>query len=298
MSYHADGTASVPTSMDLPQLKPRPTDAHKGNFGRALIIAGSRGMTGAACLAGFSAVKSGAGLVTVAVPNRCLETIASYNPCYMTVPFPDDDVGRFKVSKKQISKVYSLCEKSTSIGIGPGLSASESIEHFVHMLYALVDVPMVVDADALNAMAKVPSALKDHGHKAPRILTPHIGEFRRLAEDPSLTPAACRDRAKELAAQHRVVIVLKGHRTLVTNGESHYENDTGNPGMATGGSGDVLTGVITALLGQGYSPMDAACLGVHAHGLAGDLARDCVGHEMAVSAEDIARQLGHAFARL
>jgi len=282
--------------MDLPKLKPRPADAHKGTFGRSLIIAGSRGMTGAACLAGFSAVKAGAGLVTVAVPDRCLETVASYHPCYMTVPFPDNASGCFDLNKKQMPSLEALCEKSTSIGIGPGLSANESVELLVHMIYSLVDVPMVVDADALNALATVPIALKGHGHKAPRILTPHIGEFRRLAEDPSLTPEACRDRAKEMARQYRVIVVLKGNRTLVTNGADHFENTTGNAGMATGGSGDVLTGVITALLGQGYSPMEAACLGVHVHGLAGDLARDHVGHAMAVSAEDIAKQLGHAFA--
>ena len=151
---------------------------------------------------------------------------------------------------------------------------------------------MVIDADALNALAAVPEILPQSA--GPRILTPHIGEFRRLIGEPNLSPTDCRNRAKTFAAQNQLVLVLKGNRTLVTDGSVQYENTTGNPGMATGGSGDVLTGVITALLGQDYSPLEAAVLGVFVHGLAGDIARDQLG-EISMTALGIANALPAAF---
>ncbi len=282
--------------MDVPSLKSRPPDSHKGDFGRALIIAGSRGMSGAACLSGFSTVKAGAGLVSVAVPESCLATVATYNPCYMTVPIPDDAQGTMCPSQSQFEDLLERCISSDSVGVGPGLGQSKEVRHVVQQLYVKVPTPLVVDADALNALAHADGvSLADAG--GPRILTPHVGEFRRLVGRPELSAVECVDVAKALAFENDLVVVLKGHRTLVTDGSQHFQNTTGNPGMATGGSGDVLTGIITALLGQGYAPLEAASLGVHVHGIAGDIAKEVVGHELALSAEDIAKNLGAAFAR-
>lgn len=282
--------------MDVPQLKPRAEKSHKGDYGRALIIAGSVGMTGAACLTGYATVRSGAGLVSVAVPDCCLELVANYHPCYMTIPIPNDTSGKFSVTKRQLDQVLTRCLSATSVGLGPGIGQSEAISDLVLAVYSLVECPVVVDADALNALSGSPWSLKDPG--GPRILTPHIGEFRRLIAEPDLSPDEFRERAKEVAAEFGIIIVLKDHQTLVTDGTQHYVNTTGNPGMATGGSGDVLTGVITALLGQGYTPMEAAVLGTHVHGLAGDIAVESVGHEISISAEDVANSLGQAFRKL
>ena len=266
--------------MDVPNLKPRDPDSHKGTHGRALVIGGSRGMTGAVCLTGLSTLRSGAGLVTLAVPDRCLETVAGFNPCYMTVPLEETD------------RLQELTEAATSVGIGPGTGQGEHVQPLVTQLYGSFSGPMVIDADALNALAAVPEILRQSA--GPRILTPHIGEFRRLISEPNLSPTDCRNRAKSFAAQNQLVLVLKGNRTLVTDGSVQYENTTGNPGMAPGGSGDVLTGVITALLGQDYSPLDAAVLGVFIHGLAGDIARDQFG-EISMTALHIANALPAAF---
>ena len=279
--------------MQVPKLKRRDPDSHKGHFGRVLLVGGSRGMSGAIALAGISAVNSGAGLVTLAVPDRCLETVAGHCLSYMTIPLADDDNGR--LSSNAESKLLDAAKQATSVGVGPGLSRCDGVTRIVAALYRQFAGPMVVDADALNALASKPTGLLCAA--GPRILTPHIGEFRRLADDETLTPEACRARAVELAAEHKLVIVLKGNRTLVTNGSVKFENNTGNPGMATGGSGDVLTGVLAALLGQGYSPLEAAVLGVHLHGMAGDVGRDQFG-EISLSAENIASCLPIAFQRL
>ena len=247
-------------------------------------------MTGAPALAGMAALRSGAGLVTVAVPDRCLEVVASFDPCYMTVPLPDDEFGR--VSSAASEGLRGLSYRASSVGIGPGMSQSDGVRQVVADLYERYREPMVVDADALNVLASrsdgLPVAV------GPRILTPHVGEFRRLIGEPDLSPAACRQAARQFAEQHEVIIVLKGHQTLVTDGSDEFQNTTGNPGMATGGSGDVLTGVITALAGQGYTPMEATVLAVHVHGLAGDIARDRIG-ETSLTAAHIASHLGDAF---
>ena len=278
--------------MDVPKLNPRKDDSHKGTYGRALIIGGSRGMTGAVALAGMAAARSGAGLITVAVPDRCVEAVACYDPCYMTVSLADDGQGRLARGHSQ--QYRDIYDHFTNIGIGPGLSRSAEITQVVAEIYREYTGPMVVDADALNAMAQCPSGLSNFA--GPRILTPHLGEFRRLTGE-SLEPETCRQRAVDLAKDNKIVVVLKGHRTLVTDGKTTYENQTGNPGMATGGSGDVLTGVITSLLGQDLSPLEAATLGVHVHGLAGDLACDEIG-EVSMIASDILEYLPEAFQAL
>ncbi len=278
--------------MDVPKLPPRDVEAHKGTFGRALIVGGSRGMTGAPALSAMAAARSGAGLVTAAVPNTCLETVATYDPCYMTVGLADDGQGRLTTAAA--GQMNDLVSSASSVGIGPGLSQSDAIDEVVVGTYARYPGPMVVDADGLNALASSRDSIRSA--LGPRILTPHIGEFRRLLGQ-DLAADMCRNQVSRFAADHRVIVVLKGNRSLVTDGETTFENDTGNPGMATGGSGDVLTGVITGLLGQGLSPFDAAVLGVHVHGLAGDLACDEVG-EVSLIATDILEYLPEAFREL
>lgn len=277
--------------MKIPVIHPRRSDAHKGDFGRVLIIGGSRGMSGAVALSGMAALHSGAGLVTLAVPERCLETVAAFHPCYMPVPIKDDANG----CMVDLEQVTDLVAKSNCVAIGPGLGRTTHIENLVSHVYATCPAPLLVDADGLNALAATKVDLSSAA--GPRILTPHVGEFRRLVGQPELEPSACREQASKLAAEKNVVILLKGKNTLITDGERIHENQTGNPGMATGGSGDVLTGVIVALLGQGYSPMEAAVLGAHVHGLAGDQARNAVG-EISLTARTLIDFLGAAFLHL
>lgn len=278
-------------SIPLPRLAPRSPESHKGNFGRVLLIGGSRGMSGAIALAGMAAVKAGAGLVQLAVPEPCLGEVAAPFPAYMTLGLPSDRCGR--ISRTAFAKLQSALQQATSAAIGPGLGRSLGLDLLVSRLYAESSSPLVVDADALNALAGRGSPLNVHA--GPRILTPHPGEFRRLAPgcDRESRPAQ-EEHARRLAAEAHVIVVLKGHRTLVTDGIAKSRNDTGNPGMATGGSGDVLTGVIAALLGQGLDPFAASRLGVYLHGSAGDLAAAGLG-EISLSARDIADALPRAF---
>ena len=274
-----------PIDPTLPVLPPRPPDAHKGTFGTALIVGGSRGMTGAAALAGMAALRGGAGLVRVAVPDRCLETVASHEPSYMTVPLPCDVEGR--ISGAAHARIVELAHAATVVAIGPGLGRSPDLDRMIQQLYNEIELPMVCDADALNALSADRDALAQHA--GPRIFTPHPGEFARLVGENY--PAEEREvAARELAARCNVVVVLKGHRTFVTDGRRHWHNSTGNPGMATGGSGDSLTGLITALACQHLEPYEAARLGVYLHGLAGDLAAKELG-EASLIASDIVRFL-------
>jgi NAD(P)H-hydrate epimerase len=278
---------------DLPHLPPRDPDSHKGHFGFDLIVGGSRGMTGAVVMAGMAALRGGAGLVRLAVPEVCLDVVAAFEPSYMTVPLPGDADGR--IAAEAWGKIVESCEWADVVALGPGLGRSEGLDELVGRLYREVPKPMVVDADGLNALSTQPDVLGDHA--ASRILTPHPGEFARLTGE-KVSPNSAReeqeDAAVELAARANVIVVLKGHRTLVTDGSHRYQNTTGNPGMATGGSGDVLTGLVTALCGQGLSPYDAARLGVYLHGLAGDFAASEHG-EVSMIASDLVDFLPDAF---
>ena len=251
----------------LPRLPRRAPESHKGDYGRALLIGGSRGMSGAIALAGMATLRSGAGLVTLATAGECLETVAGFEPSYMTVGLPGDRDGRIGLAAKD--RISELAEGTTCLACGPGLGQSSDLAKLVSWLNATFPQPLVLDADAINALAAQPEGLADAG--GPRILTPHPGEFRRLIQQDTGGDDLA-ERAVSLATEHNIVVVLKGHKTLVTDGQQQERNTTGNPGMATGGSGDVLTGVITALVCQGLEPFDAALLGVHVHGLAGDLA--------------------------
>ena len=269
------------------RLPKRPADGHKGTFGFALIIGGSRGMTGAISLAGMAALRGGSGLVRLAVPDVCLETAAQFEPSYMTVPLPNDGNGRILPEAEDVLR--SHLDWATAVALGPGVGRSPGLDHLVSTLYRDVTKPLVVDADALNSLAEkgIPKQTETAG---PRILTPHPGEFARLL---GAKPASIEARfaaADAFAAEHGVTLVLKGHQTRVTDGRQVYMNQTGNPGMSTGGSGDVLTGIITALVCQNLSLWDAATLGVYVHGLAGDLAAAELG-QPGMIASDLVRFL-------
>ena len=266
---------------DLPRLPVRDRDGHKGDYGRALLVGGSRGMSGAIALAGMSALRSGAGLVTLAVPEVCLDVVASFEPSYMTVPLASDEEGRIVAAAWEA--IDTVAENADVVAFGPGLGRSQPLVELATWAYETLPQPMVIDADGLNALGQRARGLKGPG--GPRILTPHLGEFRRLADQPQLSLDEAAGSARQLALRHGLVIVLKGRHTLVTNGSQEYRNNTGNPGMATGGSGDVLTGIIAGLVAQGLPPFAAAQLGVYAHGLAGDLAAEDLGEVSLVSSD-------------
>ena len=267
----------------LPRLAARPADSNKGDFGRVLVVAGSTGMAGAAVLCATAALRGGAGLVRVAVPHDILPTVAAGHPCYTSAPLPQDAAGRLVLLALQ--ELMSLSQESSVVAIGPGLGRSHEISTMLADYFVSPPRPVVLDADGLNAFVDQPERLR--GGDVPIIVTPHPGEFARLLGVE--TAAVQRDRqalAMKFARERQLIVVLKGHGTLVTDGRRVYRNPTGNAGMATGGTGDVLTGLIAALVGQGLEPFAAAQLGVYLHGVAGDLARDQVG-EVSVLATDL-----------
>lgn len=251
-------------------LPPRPAPSHKGNFGRVLVIAGSRGMTGAAGLAGEAALRSGAGLVTVAVPETLHDIMEAKLTEVMTVPLPDTGSG--SLSREACQRILPLAENMDVLAIGPGLSQAPEVTALVKELITSIKIPFVLDADALNAIAGEVGILRKL--QAPAVITPHPGEMARLMG--SVPKDIQEDRlgnAVKAAAAWNVVTLLKGSRTVVASPDGTvYINSTGNPGMATGGSGDVLTGIIASLIAQGLKPARAAAAGAYLHGLAGDLA--------------------------
>lgn len=286
--------ASVETVQALPSLPPRPAESNKGTFGRVLVVAGSRGMSGAAILSATATLRSGAGLVRLAVPEGILPIVASANPCYMTAPLPQDDEGRFAEQARE--RLLALAGANDVIALGPGLGQSEAVTRLVSAILEQARIPIVLDADGLNAIQKHTEVLRQR--PAPTILTPHPGELARMiGSTVAAVQAQRRELAVRFAAEHGVVLVLKGHGSIVTDGRRVYQNNTGNPGMATGGTGDVLTGLIAALVGQKLEPFAAAQLGTHLHGLAGDMARDDLG-EVSLIASDLLDYLPKAFRRL
>jgi ADP-dependent NAD(P)H-hydrate dehydratase len=275
----------------VPKLPPRKPDTAKGNYGRILVAAGCRGMSGAAVLCASAALRAGAGLVRLAVPAEILPQVTIANPCYTTAPLPQDDYGRF--DKQAGEDLLALAEADDVMAIGPGVGRSESIAALMLLLLQQAKIPLVVDADAIIALRGNTKHLI--GRPSSTILTPHHGEFARLVfTDIGTVQAKRQELAVQFAAEHGVVLVLKGHESIVTDGKQLYINTTGNPGMATGGSGDVLTGIIAALVGQGLSAFDAALLGVYVHGLAGDLAKEVLG-EVSLIASDLINYLPPAF---
>ncbi len=252
-----DEAAAMRIVRRVPLLPKRPRDGHKGTFGTVLVVAGSDGMAGAAVLAATAALRGGAGLVQVALPRALQPVLAVAVPCATTLV-------------RSAANVLAAAVRCQAIVAGPGLGATPSTRALVRTLLAVPDVPRVLDADACNVLAPLPKtrALASRG---PLVLTPHPGEAARLlgcttADVQRDRPAALR----ALCARSGGVVVLKGAHTLVGDGVRCFTNRTGNPGMATGGSGDVLAGLLGALLAQGMAPFDAACLAVHVHGAAGD----------------------------
>jgi NAD(P)H-hydrate epimerase len=258
-----------------------------------LIVAGSRGMSGAACLAGLGALRGGAGLVTLAIPAGIQRAVASVEPSYLTIALPEDDGGR--ISRLAAGEILSRAASATAVAIGPGWGRSADLIELAHAFYTSIERPVVVDADALNALASSPAGFPKAPPGAPRILTPHPGEFARLVKTDTKSVQADREGlAAGFAREHGVIVVLKGHGTVITDGEKTAINTTGNSGMATGGTGDVLTGLTAALLAQGMSAFDAAHLAAHLHGLAGDLAADDLS-KPGLIASDLPRHLGKAW---
>lgn len=277
----------------LPSLPPRKPDSHKGDYGRVLLIGGSQGMAGAIALSGMAALRSGAGLVKLATANSCQATVASFEPSAMTIGLAADEHGR--ISEVALPTIIEAVKEATVIACGPGLGRSDGLMQVVAWLYQNISHPLVLDADALTLVAREGSILAKAA--GPRILTPHPGEFARLLGRPSFEPSERENLAREFAREKKLVLVLKGHHTVISDGTRTAINHTGNPGMATGGTGDVLTGVITAIVGQGLQPYDAARLGVHVHGLAGDLAAAELG-QVSLIASDLVTYLPRAWKSL
>lgn len=281
----------VHDSSPLFTLPPRRADSHKGDYGRAVLIGGSIGMNGAIALAGMAALRGGAGLVRLGVPAACHSIVAGFNPSFMVTPLASAADG--SLDAKARDQIAALTEPATAVGCGPGLTTSDGVRALVPGLYQSLEQPAVFDADALNVLARQPDVLARPG--GPRILTPHPGEFARLlGTDRQITATDRETTAAAFARDHRVVVVLKGHETVITDGKRLAINPTGNPGMATGGTGDVLTGLIVALLCQHADPYQAARLAVYLHGLAGDLAAADLG-QISLAASDLIDALPRAF---
>jgi NAD(P)H-hydrate epimerase len=248
-------------------LRRRP-ESNKGDFGRIFILAGSAGFSGAAVLCSLGAMRSGAGLVTLGIPKSINSAVIKIKPLeVMTLPLPENSSGA--LSLKAYKKIKESTKKTDIVIVGPGLSREKSTQNLIRKLAQEIKKPLIIDADGLNALAGKTGLLP-----AGSILTPHPGEMARLLKIDSKKLEKNREKiAKEFSRKHRVILVLKGHQTIVSDYSGNfYINQTGNPGMATAGSGDVLTGMIGAFLGQGLGAFEAAKYAVYLHGLAGDMA--------------------------
>jgi ADP-dependent NAD(P)H-hydrate dehydratase / NAD(P)H-hydrate epimerase len=277
-----------------PLIAPRAADAHKGDFGRVLIVAGSRGKTGAAALAAQGALRSGAGLVTIASPKSCAPIVATYAPEFMTEALEETVDGTVDFAAAE----YVLGLSADVLAVGPGLGRGEAVTTFVREILESSEVPLVFDADALNAFADEPAALLGRDGRD-LILTPHPGEMARLVGCSVADVQADRlGVAREFASSHKAYVILKGHRTIIATPQGGiFVNPTGSPGMATGGTGDVLCGMVAAWLAL-LLDAEAACrLAVYLHGAAGELA-DADHGEVSMTAGDLADHIGDAILEL
>jgi NAD(P)H-hydrate epimerase len=287
---------------ELVNLRPRENSGYKNRYGRCLVIAGSMRMPGAAVLAGKAALRGGAGLVEMIVPQCVHGIIAAQEPCYMVTPAAGDELGRLSIDS--LDDILASAEHADVIAIGPGLGVSDALQQLLCELIAVPQFNLVIDADALNNLTARPNW--PSSAEANIILTPHPGEMKRLSRSLNLetNPAERAKSAIELSLVSGAIVVLKGAGTVVSLGEDCYINNTGNPGMATGGSGDVLTGLIAAIWAQmiNESPsedqlkraFDASSLSSYLHGLAGNIARERRGC-ISMTATDIIECLGEAF---
>jgi hydroxyethylthiazole kinase-like uncharacterized protein yjeF len=285
---------STPSDFAL-LLAPRARDANKGSYGHVLVIGGSLGKAGAAAMAGFSALRAGAGLSTVATPKSALATVAAFHPELMTEPLAETEHGTISLQAVGLG-LDALLERKT-LAIGPGISRNSETAEFVRTIVTRGDKSIVVDADALNAFEGAAEKLNGRGRTV--VITPHPGEMARLTGLSIPEIQANRlEVARKFAREHEMIVVLKGHRTLIAAPDGTvWVNPTGNPGMATGGTGDVLTGMVAGLIAQHpQHALAAAALAVYLHGLAGDLASESVG-ENSMVATDLVRFLPQAIAQ-
>ena len=258
--------------MDIQQLDhkevleffpPRYNNSHKGNYGKALLLCGSKGYTGAAAFAAMGALRVGAGLVYLAVPEciYAIEAVKLNEPIVQSLP---DNDGKY--APEAIPQLREMMLGKDVVLIGPGIGQSTGTADVVCTVLKNFDGPVILDADGINVMRDHIDVLRERTY--PTIITPHDGEFARIGGKLIENRV---EAAAELARDLGVIVLLKGHRTVITDGKACYINMTGNPGMATGGSGDVLAGMITGILGQGVAPLLAAACGAWLHGAAGDI---------------------------
>lgn len=284
------------TARDIASLVAnRVAESNKGSYGHVLVVGGALGKAGSVAMAGMAVLRAGAGLSTVATAKSALSTVAGFHPEIMTEPLPETGAGT--ISLGAWDALEELAKKKTVLAIGPGISQQPETSELVRQLVARIEVPIVLDADGLNAFDGCAEKLNGKGRTL--VITPHPGEMARLAG--MSIPDVQKDRlkvARKVASEHELIVVLKGHRTLVVkpDGEA-WVNTTGNPGMATGGTGDILTGMVAGLIAQ--NPKDAftaVLAAVHLHGLAGDVMRESVG-EHSLVATDLLQGLPEAFRR-
>jgi ADP-dependent NAD(P)H-hydrate dehydratase / NAD(P)H-hydrate epimerase len=279
-------------------LLPRSRNANKGSYGHVLVIGGSLGKAGAAAMAGFAALRAGAGLATVATPKSVLSTVAGFHPELMTEPLEETEAGAISLQALATERMDLLIEKKSVLAIGPGISRNPETAEFVRTIVNSYETAMVLDADGLNAFEGATDKLHGRGH--PLIITPHPGEMARLTGQRVAEIQANRvEVARSFACEHDVIVVLKGHRTLIASPSGEvWVNPTGNPGMATGGTGDVLTGMVAGLIAQhSKEPLRATALAVDLHGLAGDIASGDRG-ENSLVATDLIHYLPKAYRNL
>ncbi len=287
---------NVITARDFaPLIGPRPADSNKGKYGHVLIVGGSVGKAGSVAMAGMSALRAGAGLATVATAKSVLSSVAGFHPELMTELLPETRPGTIAAGAE--ARIDSLAKGMSVLAIGPGISRNVETAELVRTLVSKSDIPIVLDADGLNAFEDLANELNGKGRLL--VITPHPGEMARLAR--ISTAEVQKDRlgvARRFANDHQIIVVLKGYRTLVVqpDGEA-WVNMTGNPGMSTGGTGDILTGMVAAMIAQHpQEPLMAVCAAVHLHGLAGDVMRETVG-EHSMVATDLLKGLPEAFQR-
>ena len=287
----------VTTPRDFaPLLADRVPDGHKGRYGHALVVGGSVGKSGAVAMAGTSVLRSGAGLSTIATPKSVLPQVAAFTPEIMTEPLAETDHGTISPEAYGYGRIAHVMEGKDVVALGPGIGRYAATVNFVRQFVEDCKVPLVIDADGLNAFEGHTEKLS--GATRPLVLTPHPGEMSRLT---GLSAAEVqKDRigvARKFAAEHQCIVVLKGHRTLIALPEGAvWVNTTGNPGMATGGTGDVLTGMVAGMMAQTKDVAMAVRAAVYLHGLAGDVAREKVG-EASLIAGDLIAWLPEAFKR-
>jgi ADP-dependent NAD(P)H-hydrate dehydratase / NAD(P)H-hydrate epimerase len=280
-----------------PLIGPRPADSNKGSFGHVLVLGGSTGKAGAAAMAGMAVLRAGAGLSTVATAKSVLATVGGFHPELMTEPLEETEAGSISMSSLEQGRLDGLVKGKTVLAIGPGSSRHPDTAAFVRGVIKKYKMQIVLDADGLNAFEDRAAELKNKAGAL--VITPHPGEMARLT---GLTiPAVQRDRlnvARNFAREHEVIVVLKGHRTIIAQPDGTvWVNTTGNAGMATGGTGDILTGMVSGLIAQHPNRVaDAVIAAVYLHGRAGDVARESMG-EHSLVATDLLTALPEAFRR-